>query len=99
MIFLFVDYILLMFLIVLVVKNIFFWMFVIGKYKGMIIFVGYIRYKLIDVIIFLYFLVMDIQRKVFFIVGIVRDIDKIWLINEKIIFFYVIFNVGGGYDV
>lgn len=47
---------------------------------------------------FFFYIVSDIQRKIYFTAGTIRDIDKQWAPKEIIIFPHVISNNGRGYD-
>lgn len=47
---------------------------------------------------FFVYIVWDIQRRIYFTAGTIRDIDKQWAPTEIIIFPHVISNNGGGYD-
>ena len=43
--------------------------------------------------------VSDLQRQLYFSAGINTDVNKVWATGEKIVFPYLISNVGDGYDV
>ena len=43
--------------------------------------------------------VSDLQRRLYFSAGIITDVNKVWSTGEKIVFPYLISNVGNGYDV